>query len=108
MKNSQERVEKSDNQPGGWKHAGLLLGGVGISNLGDFIYIVAINLMVLNMTQSPAAVAGLWIISPIASVCTKFWSGSVIDRYDQRQLMIGQISYGHCWSRHFPYFQICG
>ncbi|WP_145407999.1 MFS transporter [Paenibacillus xylanexedens] len=89
MKNSRERVEKSDNQPGGWKHAGLLLGGVGISNLGDFIYIVAINLMVLNMTQSPAAVAGLWIISPIASVCTKFWSGSVIDRYDQRQLMIG-------------------
>ena len=45
--------------------------------------------MVLNMTQSPAAVAGLWIISPIASVCTKFWSGSLIDRYDQRQLMIG-------------------
>ena len=89
MENSQERIEQPGNKPGGWKHAGLLLGGVGISNLGDFIYIVAINLMVLNMTQSPAAVAGLWIISPIASVCTKFWSGSVIDRYDQRQLMIG-------------------
>lgn len=84
-----EKGKGKGAQPGGWKHAGLLLGGVGISNLGDFIYIVAINLMVLNLTQSPAAVAGLWIISPIASVCTKFWSGSLIDRYDQRQLMIG-------------------
>lgn len=89
MKNIRAKRVASKGQPGGWKHAGLLLSGVGISNLGDFIYIVAINLMVLNMTQSPAAVAGLWIISPIASVCTKFWSGSLIDRYDQRQLMIG-------------------
>jgi MFS family permease len=89
MKNIRAKRVASKGQSGGWKHAGLLLSGVGISNLGDFIYIVAINLMVLNMTQSPAAVAGLWIISPIASVCTKFWSGSLIDRYDQRQLMIG-------------------
>ncbi|MGX1831178.1 MFS transporter [Paenibacillus taichungensis] len=89
MKNIRAKRVASKGQSGGWKQAGLLLSGVGISNLGDFIYIVAINLMVLNMTQSPAAVAGLWIISPIASVCTKFWSGSLIDRYDQRQLMIG-------------------
>ncbi|WP_127539158.1 MFS transporter [Paenibacillus illinoisensis] len=89
MSNDRDQEKGKGTQSGGWKHAGLLLGGVGISNLGDFIYIVAINLMVLNMTQSPAAVAGLWIISPIASVCTKFWSGSLIDRYDQRQLMIG-------------------
>ncbi|MGG4482770.1 MFS transporter [Paenibacillus illinoisensis] len=89
MSNDRDQGKGKAAESGGWKHAGLLLGGVGISNLGDFIYIVAINLMVLNMTQSPAAVAGLWIISPIASVCTKFWSGSLIDRYDQRQLMIG-------------------
>ncbi|MGF9700263.1 MULTISPECIES: MFS transporter [Paenibacillus] len=89
MSNDHKKGEAETSRRGGWKHAGLLLGGVGISNLGDFIYIVAINLMVLNMTQSPAAVAGLWIISPIASVCTKFWSGSLIDRYDQRQMMIG-------------------
>ncbi|MEC0126117.1 MFS transporter [Paenibacillus pabuli] len=89
MNDDRQKDDVTNSQPGGWKHAGLLLDGVGISNLGDFIYIVAINLMVLNMTHSPAAVAGLWIISPITSVCTKFWSGSIIDRYDQRQLMIG-------------------
>lgn len=36
---------------------GLLLGSIGISRVGDFIYLIAINLLILNMTGSPAAVA---------------------------------------------------
>ncbi|MEO2075356.1 MAG: MFS transporter [Bacillus sp. (in: firmicutes)] len=70
------------------KNSFLLLFGVGISTLGDFIYLVAINILILKMTGSPAAVAGLWIISPIASTLTKFWAGSLIDRMNQRNLMI--------------------
>lgn len=71
-----------------WWGRGLLLGSIGISRIGDFIYLIAINILILSMTGSPAAVAGLWIIAPIASILTKFWSGSIVDRYDQRQLMI--------------------
>lgn len=70
------------------KNSLLLLFGIGISTLGDFIYLVAINVVILKMTGSPAAVAGLWIISPIASTLTKFWAGSLIDRMNQRNLMI--------------------
>ncbi|WP_349409876.1 MFS transporter [Pseudalkalibacillus sp. SCS-8] len=66
----------------------LLLSGIGISTLGDFIYLVAINVLVLKMTGSAAAVAGLWIMGPIASILTKFWSGSLIDRLNKRNLMI--------------------
>ncbi|MBP2002410.1 MFS family permease [Paenibacillus shirakamiensis] len=66
----------------------LLLSGVGISGIGDFIYLIAINILVLQMTSSPAAVAGLWMIAPLASICTKFWAGSVVDRHDQRRLMM--------------------
>ncbi|WP_235714711.1 MFS transporter [Neobacillus dielmonensis] len=66
----------------------LLLFGVGISSLGDFIYIIAINIFVLKLTGSAAAVAGLWIIGPIAAILTKFWSGSIIDRANKRELMI--------------------
>ncbi|MBO9129358.1 MFS transporter [Bacillus sp. 165] len=66
----------------------MLLSGIGISTLGDFIYLVALNIMVLNQTGSPAAVAGLWIISPIAAICTKFWAGSLIDRMNKRKFMI--------------------
>ncbi|WP_406945888.1 MFS transporter [Halobacillus sp. SY10] len=67
----------------------MLLFGLGISTLGDFIYLVAINVLVLKLTGSAAAVAGLWIIGPIASMVTKFWSGSMIDRLNIRRIMIG-------------------
>lgn len=67
----------------------LLLFGLGISTLGDFIYLVAINVLVLNLTGSAAAVAGLWIIGPLTSMFTKFWSGSLIDRMNIRRIMIG-------------------
>lgn len=70
------------------KNSILLLLGVGISTLGDFIYLIAINIMVIKLTGSPAAVAGLWIMGPIASILTKFWSGSLVDRMNKRSLMI--------------------
>jgi MFS family permease len=44
--------------------------------------------MVLNMTNSPTAVAGLYILKPIAEILTSFWSGSVIDRFNKRLIMI--------------------
>nr|WP_281252299.1 MFS transporter [Sediminibacillus massiliensis] len=71
------------------KNSFLLLFGLGMSTLGDFIYLVAINVFVLKLTGSAAAVAGLWIIGPIASIFTKFWSGSMIDRLNLRRIMIG-------------------
>ena len=70
------------------KNSVLLLVGIGTSTFGDFIYLVAINILVLQLTNSAAAVAGLWIMGPIASILTKFWSGSLIDRMNKRNLMI--------------------
>jgi MFS family permease len=71
-----------------WKWAALLLSAIGISCLGDFIYLIAINILVLDLTKSPAAIAGLYMIRPIASIFTSFWSGSIIDRFDQRKMMM--------------------
>lgn len=71
-----------------WKHSTLLLFGVGISGLGDFIFLIAINLLVYQMTGSAAAVAGLWIVGPLASIFTRFWAGGIIDRANRRKLMI--------------------
>jgi MFS family permease len=70
------------------KNSLFLLFGIGTSTFGDFIYLVAINILILQITNSAAAVAGLWIMGPIASILTKFWSGSVIDRMNKRNLMI--------------------
>ncbi|MDX8342171.1 MFS transporter [Rossellomorea sp. YZS02] len=71
-----------------WKAPGLLLGAVGISYIGDFIYLVALNLFIFAKTDSVAAVAGLWIIGPIAGIITGFWSGSIIDRLYKKHIMI--------------------
>ena len=70
------------------KHHFLLVTGIGVSNLGSWIYLVAINLLVVKMTGSAAAVAGLFIIRPIAMLFTNSWSGGIIDRADKRKLMI--------------------
>lgn len=74
---------------GAWKNPILLIAGIGISYLGNWIYLIALNISILNLTGSAAAVAGLFIIRPIAILVTNTWSGSVIDRVNKRKLMIG-------------------
>lgn len=71
-----------------WKHPLLLITGIGVSYLGNWIYLIALNLAILNLTGSAAAVAGLFIIRPIAVLLTNTWSGSIIDRVNKRRLMI--------------------
>ncbi|MFD2045112.1 MFS transporter [Ornithinibacillus salinisoli] len=77
------------NQLNKWKDPIILLSSVGISGIGDFIYLVAINILVYQMTGSATAVAGLWIIGPAVNVLTKFWTGSFIDYRSKRLIMIG-------------------
>ncbi|WP_404456694.1 MFS transporter [Virgibacillus necropolis] len=71
-----------------WKYPFILLFGIGISNVGGWIYLIALNLIVLDMTGSPLAVAALYIIKPLAAVVTNSWSGSLIDRVNKRNLMV--------------------
>ncbi|TFB24303.1 MFS transporter [Filobacillus milosensis] len=71
-----------------WKSPMLLILGIGISYLGNWIYLVAINLYILDLTGSAAAVAGLFVIRPIATIMTNTWSGSVIDRVNKKRLLV--------------------
>ncbi len=71
-----------------WKYPFLLLFGVGLSSVGDWIYLIALNLIILDMTGSPLAVAMLYILKPAAVLVTNFWAGSMIDRLHQRNLMV--------------------
>lgn len=66
----------------------LLIGGLGFSNLGNWIYLVALNLFVWHLTQSPAAMAGIFIVGPLARVLTNLVAGSFIDRMNKRKLMM--------------------
>ncbi|WP_223637005.1 MFS transporter [Planococcus sp. 4-30] len=72
-----------------WKYFLLLLGGIGISNIGAWVYLIALNLIILNETGSPLAIALLYILGPIATICSNSWVGSLIDRINTRKFMIG-------------------
>ncbi|KMN44360.1 MFS transporter [Bacillus sp. LK2] len=71
-----------------WKYPLLLLSGVGIANLGAWIYLIALNILVYNMGGSALAVATLYVIKPLAALFTNAWSGSMIDRLNKRKLMV--------------------
>lgn len=71
-----------------WKRYSLLLSGIGVSFFGNWIYIIALNVLVLDMTKSAAAVAGIYIVYPVAKLLTNFFAGSIIDRQNKRRLMI--------------------
>ncbi|MGH0787702.1 MFS transporter [Bacillus cereus] len=71
-----------------WKYPLLLLSGVGIANLGAWIYLIALNVLVYNRGGSALAVATLYVIKPLATLFTNAWSGSMIDRLNKRKLMI--------------------
>jgi MFS family permease len=71
-----------------WKYPSLLLSAVGISYIGDFIYLVALNLYIFAKTESVTAVACLWLIGPLAGIVTSLWSGSLIDRLNKKTIMI--------------------
>ncbi|WP_203333437.1 MFS transporter [Planococcus beigongshangi] len=72
-----------------WKHPLILLAAIGISNIGAWIYLIALNLKVLTMADGSAfAVAGLYMTVPLAAIFTNFWAGSLIDRLNKRKLLI--------------------
>lgn len=71
-----------------WKKYSLLLSGIGVSFFGNWVYLIALNILVLDMTGSAAAVAGIYIVGPVARLLTNFWAGSIIDRVNKRKLMV--------------------
>jgi len=71
-----------------WKYPSILLFGIGISNVSGWIYFIALNLIVLEMTQSALAVSALYVLRPLATLFTNVWSGSLIDRLNKRNLMV--------------------
>jgi len=71
-----------------WRYPTILLCSIGVSSIGNWIYFIALNLIVLNLTESAIAVSGLYIIRALSTLFTNIWAGSLIDRMDKKYLMI--------------------
>jgi len=71
-----------------WRYPLILLLSIGISGVGSWVYFIALNLIVLNITESALAVTGLYIIRALSTLFTNIWAGSLIDRLNKKYLMI--------------------
>ncbi|RPF53455.1 MFS transporter [Aquisalibacillus elongatus] len=71
-----------------WRNPAILLASLGLGNIGNFIYLVTINILVFDMTGSATAVATLWLIGPLTNIVMKLWTGSYIDFRSKRHIMI--------------------
>jgi MFS family permease len=72
----------------GWKNPLLLLLSIGLSNIGAWIFLIALNLIVLDESGSALAVGILYVLNPLAALFTNAWAGSVVDRLNKRMLMV--------------------
>ncbi|MCA0992108.1 MFS transporter [Pseudalkalibacillus hwajinpoensis] len=71
------------------KHSQLIfLVSTGMANIGEWVYHIAINLIIFNQTGSALAVTGLYLLKPLATLLTNGWSGSVVDRVNKRKFMM--------------------
>ncbi|WP_240733051.1 MFS transporter [Jeotgalibacillus sp. S-D1] len=71
-----------------WRYTFILMAGLGISNIGAWIYLLSLNLLLYDMTGSPLSIVILYTLGPLAALFTNSWSGSMIDRNSKRTLMI--------------------
>lgn len=69
-------------------HLIVYLGSRGISRIGDFMLLIAMNLAILHSTHSPTAVSVLWIIPALAQLLVSPWAGSFTDRFEKRMTMM--------------------
>ena len=65
-----------------------LLFGLGVSQLGNWIYLIALNVYIWQLTESPAAVALLYMIGPAVRIASGFFVGSYIDRWDKKKIVV--------------------
>lgn len=71
-----------------WRDMSILLGAIGIANIGEWIYMIALHLLIFQETGSVLAVTAVYLLRPAAALLTNSWSGSLIDRLNQRNVMI--------------------
>ncbi len=71
------------------RHLNLLLSGQLVSQVGDKFHMLAVALLVLKTTGSPAKMGLVLFCSVFPSMILGLVSGSVVDRYNRKAIIIG-------------------
>ncbi|MBU2454839.1 MAG: MFS transporter [Proteobacteria bacterium] len=67
----------------------LLLAGQFVSQVGDKFHYIALSVLVLKTTGSSAKMGAVLAASVVPSLILGFFSGTVIDRYDRKRIIVG-------------------
>lgn len=67
---------------------GLLLTSVGLANIGEWIYFIALNMMILNNGGNALSVGTLYIIRPMADILTNMVFSAYIDRLPKKKWLV--------------------
>ena len=65
-----------------------LLTSVGLANIGEWIYFIALNMMILNNGGNSLSVGLLYIIRPIGDILTNFLFSTYVDQLSKRKWMM--------------------
>lgn len=65
-----------------------LLASVGLANIGEWIYFIALNMMILNNGGNSLSVGLLYIIRPIGDILTNFLFSTYVDQLSKRKWMM--------------------
>lgn len=66
----------------------LVLSSIGIANIGEWIYFIALNLIVLNKGGTAFSVGLLYILRPIAFIIMNILSYSIVDSLNKKKWLI--------------------
>ncbi len=66
----------------------LLLISIGLANVGEWIYFIALNMMILNDGGNPLTVGVLYLIRPIADLLTNIFFSAYADKLPKRKAML--------------------
>ncbi|MGL4522686.1 MAG: MFS transporter [Bacilli bacterium] len=62
--------------------------GMGFASISLWMYLVALNLKILSLTNSPYAIGFLYIIVPASRILTNLWNGGLIDKYNKKTILL--------------------
>ncbi|CAD5901761.1 conserved membrane hypothetical protein [Carnobacterium maltaromaticum] len=65
-----------------------ILSSIGLANVGEWIYFIALNLMILNSGGTAFAVGILYIIRPIADMLTNILLNAYVDKLAKKKWMV--------------------
>src|SRR3954453_20104667 len=76
------------------RNLGLYLGGQGLSNIGTFSQVVALSLLVLDLSDSGFALGAPMSLQAVPTPLRSPWAGPLLDRLPLRRLMLATAMVG--------------